>query len=106
MHQATLGTSRLLARPGEGRLWLLDASAAALWDLHQAGWGPAPLAGLLAERFALAPTAASDYVNRLQAQWRAEGLLAGAPAAASPRAPFAALPTFPPAAAVPAVAGA
>ena len=55
MHQTTLGTSRLLASPGDRRLWLLDANTAALWDLHRAGWPPEPLARLMAERLEVAP---------------------------------------------------
>ena len=103
MHQATVGTTRLLARPGDRRLWLLDANAAALWDLHQAGWAPAPLAGLLAERFELAPNAARAYVDGLQAHWQAAGLLTDAENPGWRHAPAEAIPPLPapPAAAPP-----
>ena len=56
-------------------MWLLDADSAALWDLHAAGWDIEPLAGLLAERFGLAPDAARAAVLAHQAHWRAAGLL-------------------------------
>ncbi|SDW06576.1 PqqD family peptide modification chaperone [Thiocapsa roseopersicina] len=70
-----LGHSRLLARPGDRRLCLLDASASALWDLHAAGVAPTRLAGLLVERFALSPELARDQVAALVADWRRAGLL-------------------------------
>lgn len=72
---SALGHSRLLARPGDRRLCLLDASASALWDLHAAGVAPARLAGLLVERFALSPELARDQVAALVADWRRAGLL-------------------------------
>ena len=75
MHRTDLGTTRLLARPGERRLWLLDAASAALWDLHAAGWDTASLAGLLAERFGLESDAARAQVLDHEAQWRRVGLL-------------------------------
>jgi hypothetical protein len=96
MHQTTLGATRLLARPGDRRLWLLDTNAAALWDLQAAGWGPKPLAGLLAERFALAPDAADAYVDGLQAHWRAAGLLADEEDLGWRYFPAEALPPLPP----------
>jgi hypothetical protein len=91
MLHTPLGHARLLARPGARRLWLLDAATAALWDLRVAGWADAPLAGLLAERFDLAPADARRYLDNLQADWRAAGLLDAAPGdgrfAAAPAAP-------------------
>lgn len=74
MH-ALLGNSRLLARPGERRLWLLDATSAALWELHQAGWAPAPLAVLLTERFGLDAAMARAQVVAQRTRWAQEGLL-------------------------------
>ena len=67
--------SRLLARPGDRRLRLLDASASALWDLHAVGLSPEQLAGLLVERFALPPELACDQVTAMVADWRHAGLL-------------------------------
>ena len=72
-----LGTSRLLARPRDRRLCLLDAAAAALWDLYAAGLAPETVAGLLVERFALSPALAHDQVMALVAEWRSAGLLDG-----------------------------
>jgi hypothetical protein len=69
------GTARLLARPGERRLWLLDAGSAALWELHAAGWGTEALAGLLAERFSLAPATALAQLVAHQTHWQQAGLL-------------------------------
>ena len=100
MLEASLGTTRLLARPGDRRLWLLDAGTAALWDLQAAGWTAAPLAGLLAERFGLAPEDAHRYLDELQAQWHAAGLLE----ADREGGRFAAAPTEPPLASPPATA--
>jgi len=100
MLEAALGTTRLLARPGDRRLWLLDAGTAALWDLQAAGWTGAPLAGLLAERFGLAPEDAHRYLDELQAQWHAAGLLE----ADREGGRFAAAPTEPPLASPPATA--
>ena len=75
MIEATLGDHRLLARPGERRLWLLDEATAVLWDLHTAGWGSEALAALLVERFDLAWDTAHAHVARQQALWRGSGLL-------------------------------
>ncbi|WP_157817731.1 hypothetical protein [Candidatus Thiodictyon syntrophicum] len=94
MLHTTLGTSRLLARPGDRRLWLLDAATAALWDLHAAGWAPAPLAALLVERFGLNTGEARDYLDNLRGHWRAAGLLADAPAGLA--VPVQSLPTLSP----------
>jgi len=100
MLEASLGTTRLLARPGDRRLWLLDAATAALWDLQTAGWTGAPLAGLLAERFGLAPEDARRYLDELQADWRAAGLLEADPSDGR----FVVAPTEPPLASPPATA--
>ncbi|WP_158308387.1 PqqD family protein [Thiocapsa marina] len=70
-----LGHGRLLARPGDRRLCLLDASASALWDLHAVGLSPERLAGLLVERFALPSELAHDQVMTLVADWQSAGLL-------------------------------
>ena len=70
-----LEQSRLLARPGDRRLCLLDASASALWDLHAAGVAPERMIGLLVERFSLSPELARDQVTALVADWRLAGLL-------------------------------
>ncbi len=78
-----LGTSRLLARPGDRRLWLLDAPAAALWDLYASGLDAATLAGLLTERFGLDSMLALTQVEQLLGHWRQAGLLDNP----APRAP-------------------
>ncbi|MCU0842534.1 MAG: hypothetical protein MUC79_12570 [Thiobacillaceae bacterium] len=75
MLTTALGASRLLARPGERRQWLLDAASAALWDLHAAGWAADPLADLLTERFGLPPADARAQVAAQYAHWQRAGLL-------------------------------
>lgn len=75
MYQTTLGAARLLTRPGDRRLWLLDTNTAALWDLLASGWSQIALAGLLAERFGLALEAARVHIALQEAQWRQAGLL-------------------------------
>jgi hypothetical protein len=72
---ASLGGSRLLARPGERRLHLLDPPAAALWDLYASGLDTADLAGLLGERFGLATDLVRIQVAGLIDEWRLAGLL-------------------------------
>ncbi len=96
MLHTTLGSTRLLARPGDRRLWLLDSFTAALWDLHAAGWAPGPLAELLAQRFGLNPGAAGDYLDTLRAAWQAAGLLADEAATAGRLTPAQALWSLPP----------
>jgi len=75
MLSTPLGPSRLLARPGDRRLCLLDAGASALWDLYRAGFTPAALADLLTTRFALPPLDAHAQVSALIADWRRAGWL-------------------------------
>lgn len=74
-----LGTGRLLARPGERRLWLLDAPAAVLWDLHAQGLEATALAELLASHFGVDPAIARAQVADLLATWHQAGLLGLAP---------------------------
>ncbi len=73
--QMPLGAGRLLARPGDRRLWLLDAPAAALWDLHASGLDASALAELLTARFGLAPAIAQRQIEDTLDQWRQAGLL-------------------------------
>lgn len=75
MLSTTLATSRLLARPGDRRLCLLDAGAGALWDLHVLGLAPDTLADLLTEQFALPPEQARAQVADLFSRWQRAGLL-------------------------------
>jgi len=73
--QAHLGDSRLLARPGDRRLHLLDAQAGLLWDLHTAGFSQAEVIPLLSERFGLSLGTAREQVERSWAGWVDAGLL-------------------------------
>lgn len=77
MLSTPLGHSRLLARPGDRRLCLLDPPAAVLWDLFAQGIAAPTLAALLVERFGLAADRAVAQVGALIAGWRRAGLLAG-----------------------------
>ena len=70
-----LGAHRLLARTGDRRLWLLDAPAAALWDLYASGLDATTLAGLITECFGLDPELARTQVEQLLGQWQQAGLL-------------------------------
>ena len=62
MLEVALGSSRILARPGERRLWVLNPAAGALWDLHAAGLEPETIAGWLTRRFGVAEPAARAQV--------------------------------------------
>jgi len=95
MLETRLGTARLLARPGERRLWVLDAGAAALWDLHTAGWAGESLVGLLAEHFELAPAVTRHYLDGSYAEWQAAGLLTGADTVDRPCDPIEIVPNLP-----------
>lgn len=75
MLQTPLGASRLLAHPGDRRLYLLDPPATVLWDLHASGLNAAALAELLVARFGLAAATAHAQVEGLIAGWRQAGLL-------------------------------
>ena len=77
MLHTTLGNTRLLARPDDRRLWLLDAGTAAIWDLYVSGWTGEPLADLLTEHFGVNPNVTRDYLDKLFAQWQVSGLLSG-----------------------------
>ena len=70
-----LGAGRLYARTGDCRLWLFDAQAAMLWDLHANGLNAAQLTELVAERFGLAPARVRDSIDNQLRQWRQAGLL-------------------------------
>ena len=71
-----LGTNRLLARPGAGRLHLLDPPAALLWEWHAAGLDAAALAARLSQGVGLDPPTAQAQVDDLLTAWDAAGLLA------------------------------
>jgi len=77
--QTPLGQSRLLARPGDRRLSLLDAPAAALWDLHAGGLAAESLAELIGAHFALSLATAREEVRQLLASWQEAGLLDARP---------------------------
>lgn len=71
--EVPLGDHRLLARSGfqPGRsLWILDPSAAAIWDATRAGLTPDEIATELAARFVLPAAAIRAEVDRLLALWQ------------------------------------
>ena len=70
-----LGAHRLLARPGDRRLWLLDPPAAALWDLYAAGYDARQLAALLGDSHGLDATTAAAQVTQLLRDWQQAGML-------------------------------
>lgn len=74
MLEVALGASRILARPGDRRLCVLNPAAGALWDLHAAGLEPERIAGWLTRRFGLAESAARAQVESQFAGWRDAGL--------------------------------
>jgi hypothetical protein len=74
MLEVALGASRILARPGDRRLCVLDPAAGALWDLHAAGLEPETIAGWLTRRFGVAEPAARAQVESQFAGWRDAGL--------------------------------
>ncbi|MEK8095463.1 PqqD family peptide modification chaperone [Methylocystis sp. IM3] len=82
MLRADLGSARVLARPGDRRLWVLDAVSGALWDAQAAGVAPAAIADALARRFGMEIEAAGRHLDRLRDSWRGAGLLDAAVAAA------------------------
>lgn len=73
--RAAIGSSQLLAWPGDRRLHLLDPVGAVLWDLQRAGWSQEALTAVLAERFGLEPAHAGEHVLTQQRLWRRAGLL-------------------------------
>lgn len=75
MLHTSLGHSRLLARPSDWRLWLLNAEAACLWDWHQSGLDAEALSERLAQHTGLSANTARDQVHALLGSWRADGLL-------------------------------
>ena len=69
----------LLARPDDWRLWILNAEAAIVWELHQSGMDPAAIAGHLSARLGLEPSLLLAQVDQLFSDWQAAGLLGGVP---------------------------
>lgn len=63
-----------MARPGDPRLFVLNPLAAWLWEAREAGYDADAMAGLLAERFALAADEAKAQVGALLEHWRREAL--------------------------------
>lgn len=89
----------MLARPGERRIWVLDAGAAILWDLRAEGWDAEPIASLLAERFQVGLDTAHRYVRQVYENWCHSGLLDAAGRAntnTGGQAPLERIATFPP----------
>ena len=75
MLRAPLGQSQLLARPGDWRLWLLNAEAACLWEWHRAGVDAEALAERLSRQAGLTPASAREQIDTLLRDWRRSGLL-------------------------------
>ena len=80
MLRTLLGRSLLLARPGDWRLWLLNAEAACVWDWHQAGLDTEALAERLSRQVGLTPASAREQINTLLRDWQRCGLLDPTPA--------------------------
>ena len=80
MLRTLLGRSLLLARPGDWRLWLLNAEAACVWDWHQAGLDTEALAERLSRQVGLTPASAREQINTLLRDWQGCGLLDPTPA--------------------------
>ena len=79
MLRTPLGQDQLMARPGDWRLWLLNAEAACLWDWHRAGLNAEALAERLSRQAGLTPDTARDQIDTLLRDWRRSGLLDPAP---------------------------
>ena len=79
MLHTPLGRSQLLARPGDWRLWLLNAEAACVWDWHRAGLDAEALAERLSRQAGLNPASAREQIDTLLRDWRRSGLLDPAP---------------------------
>lgn len=79
MLRTPLGRSQLLARPGDWRLWLLNAEAACVWDWHRAGLDAEALAERLSREAGLTPANAREQIDTLLRDWRRSGLLDPAP---------------------------
>ena len=75
MLHAPLGQSQLLARPGDWRLWLLNAEAACLWEWQRAGVDAEALAERLSSQAGLTPASAREQIDTLLRDWRRSGLL-------------------------------
>lgn len=81
--EATLNGHRLLARPGDWRLWLLNAEAACLWDWRQSGLSGGAMAGRISHENGPDLTTARRQVRAVLTDWRQSGLL-GQPVRADP----------------------
>jgi len=74
-----LGTSHVLAHSGGDRLYLLNASAAELWQLHQVSddkVAARPLIQKLTIDYGLSKATANSQIKDLLLHWRQSGLLA------------------------------
>jgi hypothetical protein len=90
-----LGNSRLLARPGDRRICVLDFGSSVLWDLHASGLSLESLAELLEERFGLRHELARHQVATLAANWRRAGLIGAVGSPGSSDLIMPAAPIFP-----------
>lgn len=104
--ESSIGSARALTRAGSRQLWLLDAVAANLWDLHKAGADRGHVVARLASDFGVETGAARRYLDLLHEAWREAGLLSDPDRGSSSFADFAELPHFPDAVARPAPEGA
>jgi len=76
--QTPLGSSHVLAHSGGDRLFLLNASAAELWQLHQLSNDQNPAEALIQKLmvdYGLSKATASSQIENLLLHWRQSGLL-------------------------------
>lgn len=104
--ESGIGSARALTRAGSRQMWLLDAAAAALWDLHKAEADRGLVVERLASDLGVETGAAQRYLDLLHEAWRKAGLLSDPDRGASSFVDFAELPHFPDAIARPSPDGA
>lgn len=83
--QAALDSCRILARPDDGRLHLLDPAGTVVWDLHCTGIAVGKMAGLLAQHFGTERSTTQIQVESLLNQLRLAGLVDNRPSNADIR---------------------
>lgn len=71
----SFGASRLIARMGDRRLWILDPPGGVLWDLYATGWDSTALVKLICGRYGLDPVTIRAEIEGLIAKWQKAGLL-------------------------------
>lgn len=97
MLRTQIGSSSVVARVGERKLWVLDACSSLLWDLNNSGLDKEEIGYELAKHFHLSFEAALHHFDQHYQTWIEAGLIDDeAIARIAPGEPFQPIPIFPP----------